>query len=165
MAAQFKVSGTVLFKASGTVAMDANCCCGECSPCCSEADTLAEYTVDFGAGGLTDGTATNCDLIAGEYVVPNSGGGDCSFSLSVAGGDPIAVVMRIVSSGGNCFWRVTVGIGSNPEVGGERAIYETTPESSSTFDCTDLPVTLDKVFELWVTECTGTLPATITIDV
>ena len=116
-------------------------------------------TVDFGAGGLTDGTVAVCDAVVGDIVVTRTTGCTWIYVLDSFS----AITLQIEHVGSDCNWYVLVSISDGGVA--EQAVYRTTPEDIGTFDCTDLPATLSKESENFGTYCTGSLPATIAVEV
>lgn len=162
-------------------------CCGSGSDCDCCATTPASLTVDFGAGGWTDGTFPGCvggacATIAGDWVVtekPNSEApfGLChlrSFSNVYCALFTAELTIRavIVKTGGDCFWRVTVTLLLPGITRGNEAVFESATTALASFNCTTMPVTLSKVSDAEYgfgapgsNGCQGALPATITLDV
>lgn len=140
---------------------DEDCCCNTCSSC--DGATPATVTVDFGAGGLADSVCQGCNEVAGDIVVTHA---SCIWSFT--GGSVLTlrtVTLRIVSGGAGLLrWEVNM----SQCIGGNRATFQGPTQPEDSFDCTDFPVTLTKTFEDYSTiggvVCTGTLPATITLE-
>lgn len=154
-----KTVGGSILEVGGQIADSEDCCCAPCSNGCGTS-ILGSYTLDFGVGGLTDGTDSDCDQVVGDIVVSQFAD-TCLWTFTFIG--PMQIALLIVSDGsGNCFWRATA---TSTGIGFERATFESTPEPTATFDSSIMPVTLTKVSEAWAIRCTGSLPATITLDV
>ncbi len=139
--------------------------------------------LDFGAGGLVDGSCSACDSVAGEYILgwtnylhqcylttsPHCSWGYNSGFCSIAG-TPYSICMSalLVLNGFSTGWDVVVGIVQGPPglsgvlafgtpyvagYGGALATYG---------QCNQSPVTLSKTSENFLTgACTGALPASI----
>jgi hypothetical protein len=153
------------------------CTVDAAEPCdCCDETPLAEYVVDLGAGGWTDDDCTNCDEVAGEYVVTAYEAcrwhyfediGICTGDVARVG--ELRIVVSLRESGTQCLWSVTVsytriigGVGTQSTT----ARYESDLLDEGVCD-DDFPLTLNKVFDGSSADppCGGAMPATITIDI
>ena len=133
------------------------CCVTPDCSCCTTTPTTR--TLDFGAGGLINGACTNCVDINGDIVVSETSACTMLFQTGVL--PCLASVQAAISSGlGRCWWTVTIDFADLIL----QIVYESTHELSATFDCTAVPVTLTKTVEITSGQCSGSLPATITLD-
>jgi hypothetical protein len=147
-----------------------------CEYCCTTPAALAEYVLDLGAGGWTDGgtfNCTGCNEVAGEYLLEPFSGGLCMWRYAVAQGTcgdvPQAASFGILLyllpiSETECQWMAVlkleaIAIGSSS---GGAAIYESALFDKGT-ECQTLPVTLNKIYEV-TNGCGGSLPSTISLE-
>jgi len=153
--------------------------CPKCNVLCVSCDGQATetYVLDFGAGGLTDGTCTYCNELAGEFVVVSSPFGPpiaCSslgdrstpcLWLYALKRDPcipsvecghICITLTIHFLSGSSFaWRVGVALCTAPGSAPWEAIYT----SAAVTDCTATATLNLDVQNLF--GCGGSYPASI----
>ena len=160
------VDGSIL-EEGGQIADSVDCCCDAgAEGCCSELEALEELTIDFGAGGWTDFIlGPTCTLVAGDVVLTKTVGLIRWFTvISGANGNTIELTLQINNAEGNCKWTLGVlllCLGGTGSV----ANFESASEAQGDFDCTDFPVSLTKLNDVHLGICcTGTLPATITLE-
>jgi hypothetical protein len=146
---------------------------GQCD-CCDPAEPPAvEYLLDFSGVALVDDECNGCDQVDGFYVVEQISPcfwffrdslGTCTHDATAPGG--LSVTLTLHDNPGfpmeSCRWRAMIGYQSIEQNGPEAAwaMYE----SDEIASCDDMPVTLNKVTDYVVDSCTGTFPASITLD-
>lgn len=159
------------------------CCCSTCQLCVGSTPK-SSYTVDFGAGGLTDAGCDYCDQIVGDFILGGLTDGlveccvvyeddfVCAFAASCEANKNMYFQLRLClvdAGGGQLKWRLNANLGlmveQDPSCTDEfaRAVYE-----SAAFDpdeCGIVPVTLNRTSQTIVGGvCNGTYPATVTLD-
>lgn len=153
--------------------------CPTCPPVCNVCDVDYPPPQTLTATippGLTDGFCDGCDLIAGEYVLQNTGlccwsyDGPtlCGFSIPGCTPNPAAGHLRIQlclsQFSGTATWLAFVSLITNAScvdpVSTASARYElaVTLEDDT---CQDPPATLPLTSDDWGTTCDGTTPTTI----
>ena len=192
MAVMFKSSGVILFKSSGVIAMDPSCCCdtpppaSTCNDCFSTAESGESFTVDMGAGGLTDNLCSYCDQIAGDFNCTWLSGCRWLYNLSPAcvfsctaqtpgcqnAAKTFTILLELAVASGKCVWEAVASLS-----------YATDDTCNGTTRCRATatyrsPVDAPNVREgttsgPWILErisqsvgdlvCSGSFPATITV--
>jgi hypothetical protein len=142
------------------------------------------YTVDFGAGGWTDGGCDYCDQVAGDFILGEWTDGVectanyidhevCDYSTCAGGGNNInGLIIRlslISAGGGQLKWRLDVALGpiviTDPSCPDNDAVARYESDPFDTDECDVVPVTLSKVSDVISADlCGGSLPSTISID-
>jgi hypothetical protein len=124
-----------------------------------------DYLVDLGVGGWTNNACDNCPSVAGQFIVTYDS--PCQYFYNFP--YPISpCTIGIEAYISSWTWQLLVRLGTGNGAGFDpypaNAIY-----ASSSFEpCADAminaQVTLTKTYENTSDKCTGSLPATVTIE-